>query len=159
MPSTQRYPVIPRTLCFVLDGDDVLLIKRSPHKRLFPGKVNGLGGHVEAGEDILQSARREIHEESGLEVEDLWLAGVLHVDGKLGQAAALSDGTLPGVIVFVYLGSPPHRDVRASEEGELIWAPLAEVDRLDWVDGDPRLLRAALAANASGRPFSMYLDA
>jgi len=112
---------------------------------------------VEVGEDILQSARREIHEESGLDVEDLWLAGVIHVDGKLGQAATLGDGTLPGVIVFVYLGSAPQRTVRASEEGELFWAPLAEVGRLDWVDGDPRLLLAALEARADGRPFSMYL--
>ncbi len=38
-----RYQVIPRTLCFVFDGNDVLLIKRSPHERLFPNKINGLG--------------------------------------------------------------------------------------------------------------------
>ena len=157
MPSVQRYPVIPRTLCFILDGDDVLLIQRSLHKRLFPGKVNGLGGHVEAGEDVLQSARRETLEESGLDVADFWLAGVVHVDGRLGQAAALADGTMPGVVVFVTVGSAPQRDVSASEEGELIWTPLADVDGLDWVDGDPRLLRLALEARAAGRPFSLYL--
>lgn len=157
MAASPRYPVIPRTLCFILDGDDVLLIKRSQHKRLFPGKVNGLGGHVEAGEDVLSSARRETLEESGLAVDDLWLAGVVHVDGRLGQAAPLADGVMPGVVVFVYLGSAPQRDVRASMEGELIWTPLAEVDRLDWVDGDARLLLAALEARAAGRPFSLYL--
>ena len=157
MPSVQRYPVIPRTLCFILDGDDVLLIQRSLHKRLFPGKVNGLGGHVEAGEDVLQSARRETLEECGLDVDDYWLAGVVHVDGGLGQADALADGVVPGVMVFVTIGSAPQRVVSASEEGELIWTPLADVDGLDWVDGDPRLLRLALEARTAGRPFSLYL--
>jgi 8-oxo-dGTP diphosphatase len=156
MPSAV-YAVIPRTLCFILHGDDVLLIRRSPHKRLFPGKINGIGGHVEAGEDVLASARREAEEESGLHVEDLWLAGVVHVDGGLGQAAQLGDGTLPGVIVFVYVGAAAQRAVRASDEGELVWAPLAEVDGLDWVDGDPRLLRLALEAWSTRRPFSLYL--
>lgn len=158
MSPASRYPVIPRTLCFVLNGDEVLLIKRSLHKRLFPGKVNGLGGHVEPGEDVLSSARRETLEESGLAVDDFWLAGVVHVEGGLGQAAALADGTLPGVMILVTVGSAPGRDVRASEEGELIWAPLADVDGLDWVDGDARLLRLALAARAAGKPFSLYLS-
>jgi 8-oxo-dGTP diphosphatase len=152
-----RYPTVPRTLCFVLHGDDVLLIQRARHKRLFPGKVNGVGGHVEAGEDVAASAAREIFEETGLEVNDLWLAGVVHVDGRLGQADALPDGSMPGVMVFVYTAQARSRDVRASEEGELIWAPLAQVHGLDWVDGDPRLLLAALEAQRAGRPFSLYL--
>ena len=159
MAASLRYPVIPRTLCFILDGDDVLLIRRALHKRIFPGKINGIGGHVESGEDVLQSARREIREESGLDVDDLWLAGVVHVDGSLGQAAAFADGTMPGVVVFVYVGQAPHREVVASDEGDLFWAPLDAVDSLDWVDGDPKLLRLALEARAACRPFSLYLDA
>ncbi len=64
-----RYLTVPRTLCFILHGDDVLLIQRAPHKRIFPGKVNGVGGHVEAGEDVAASAAREILEETGLAVD------------------------------------------------------------------------------------------
>ena len=60
-------------------------------------------------------------------------------------------------MVFVTIGSAPQRVVSASEEGELIWTPLADVDGLDWVDGDPRLLRLALEARTAGRPFSLYL--
>jgi 8-oxo-dGTP diphosphatase len=154
-----RYLTVPRTLCFVLHGDDVLLIRRAKHKRLFPGKVNGVGGHVEAGEDVAASAAREIFEETGLEVSDLWLAGVVHVDGGLGQADTLPDGSMPGVMVFVFTAQAASRDVRASEEGELIWVALSQVDGLDWVDGDPRLLLAALEAQRVGRPFSLYLSA
>ena len=154
-----RHLTVPRTLCFVLYGDDVLLIQRAQHKRLFPGKVNGVGGHVEAGEDVAASAAREILEETGLAVDDLWLAGVIHVDGQLGQADALPDGTMPGVLVLVFTAQARSRDVHASEEGELIWAPLSQVHGLDWVDGDPRLLLAALEARRTGRPFSLYLAA
>ena len=150
-----RYLTVPRTLCFVLSGDDVLVIKRSLHKRLFPGKVNGVGGHVERGEDVAASAAREILEETGLAVTHLWLAGVLHIDGRLGQAEPLPDGSLPGVMVFVFTADAPSRDVQASDEGELLWVPLAAVDGLDWVDGDPWLLRRALEARAANRAFSL----
>ena len=153
--TSLRYLVVPRTLCFVLDGDDVLVLKRSPLKRLFPGKANGVGGHVEPGEDVAASAAREIREETGLDVTDLWLAGVVHVDGRLGQAEPLSDGRMPGVMVFVFTATASSRVVQPSDEGELHWASLAEVDRLDWVDGDPGLLLAALTARATGRQFTL----
>ena len=43
-----RYQYIPRVLVLVADGDRVLLIRRGQHKRLWPGKFNAPGGHVEA---------------------------------------------------------------------------------------------------------------
>jgi 8-oxo-dGTP diphosphatase len=155
MPSAPAYLVVPRTLCFILHGDDVLVLKRSPSKRLFPGKANGVGGHVEAGEDIYLSALREIAEETGLAVSDLWLAGVVHVDAALGQTAPLASGETPGVIIFVFTAQASQVVVRQSDEGELMWMPLDQVDGLDWVDGDPGLLRRALAARRTGEPFFM----
>ena len=152
-----RYLTVPRTLCFVLNGDDVLLIRRSLHKRLFPGKVNGVGGHVETGEDVVVSAAREIFEEKGLRVHDLRLAGVVHVDGRLGQTDPLPDGTVPGVMVFVFTAQAAGRDICPGDEGDLLWVPLSEVHGLDWVDGDPRLLLLALEARDSRRPFSLTL--
>ncbi|MEI2688218.1 MAG: NUDIX domain-containing protein [Anaerolineae bacterium] len=112
-----RYLTVPRTLCFLLHGDDVLLIQRARHKRLFPGKVNGVGGHVEPGEDVAASAAREIYEESGLAVDDLWLAGVVHVDGRLGQADALPDGVMPGVMLFVFTAQARSRDAARQRGG------------------------------------------
>lgn len=42
-----RWQVIPRTLCFVTNSDDILLMKHALHKKIFPNHYNGLGGqHV-----------------------------------------------------------------------------------------------------------------
>jgi 8-oxo-dGTP diphosphatase len=125
---TERYQAVPRTLSFLRHGERWLLIRRAPHKRLWPNLYNGLGGHVEAGEGILESARREVREEAGVEAEDLRLVGIMHAD---------EDGL--GVIVFIFAGVTATATVRGSDEGTPVWATAEEVLRLD-VLPDVRLI-------------------
>src|SRR5262245_25900618 len=99
-----RYTLIPRVLCFITHGVDVLLIKGAPTKRLWAGKYNGLGGHVERGESVHAAARREILEEAGLEPAGLRLRGVVSID--TGQA--------PGIGIFVFTGRSQGRETVAS---------------------------------------------
>ena len=55
-----RYTVILRTAIFLRRGDSYLLLKGAPTKRLWANKYNGLGGHVENGEDVLSAAKWEL---------------------------------------------------------------------------------------------------
>jgi len=55
---------VPRTLIFLERNGHVLLIRGGPDK-WFAGRYNGLGGHVEPGEDVYTAALREVQEEAG----------------------------------------------------------------------------------------------
>jgi 8-oxo-dGTP diphosphatase len=140
---TERYVASPRTLTFLLDGDDVLLILRSPDAHLFPARYNGVGGHVERGEDVLSSARREVREETGLDVSDLALRCLLHVD---------EGPTRPGVLVFVFVGWPGRRDVTASGEGTLHWVPLSRLGELALLPDLPPLLARIVSLPPGAAP-------
>jgi 8-oxo-dGTP diphosphatase len=125
-----RYTVVPRTLSFLIHGDDVLLLRGAAKKRLWPGKLNGVGGHLEPREDPLTSARREIYEETGLVVHDLTLRGIVHISDQEDT---------PGVLLFVFTGTAPSREVRSSDEGDLAWYPHQALPWAELVE-DLRLL-------------------
>ena len=77
------------TLCLVRAEDRLLLLRASDRKDRFAGLWNGIGGHVRAGENIRDAARREVREESGLEPNELRLRAVIHEEGLLGKAHVL----------------------------------------------------------------------
>jgi len=113
--SRERYMLIPRTAIFLRRGDLVLLIKGALTKRLWAGKYNGLGGHVERGEDILSAAKRELMEEAGL-TADLWLCGTVIVDaGEIG------------ICLYVFSGESFEGEIKASKEGTVEWVPFERV--------------------------------
>lgn len=145
-----RWIVIPRTLCFVLNGDDVLMMKRSPTRRIFPNRYNGVGGHVERDEDILTSARREILEETGLNVRDVQLRAVYNVNA--GQAS--------GIAVFVFTAISDSREFVPNVEGTLHWINRDAILLLDLVDDLPTLLPRILdlPANQTAPPLFIHLS-
>lgn len=66
------------TICIIRNNQEVLLGLK---KRGFgQGRWNGFGGHVETNEDIEEAAKREVYEESGLEVQQLREVGVIEFE-------------------------------------------------------------------------------
>ncbi|MCR4586990.1 MAG: NUDIX domain-containing protein [Lachnospiraceae bacterium] len=110
---------------------DVLLQKRSANKESFPGMYDtSSAGHIQAGDEPLESAKRELGEELGIRAqdEDLTYVGKFHIHyekefhGKLFKDNEVS---------FVFLYDKPvdaEKLVLQEEEVEGVkWFPIEEV--------------------------------
>lgn len=107
----QRYQLVPRTLIFIEKDQKYLMLTKKKKNSFGFGKINGVGGHIEKGEEPYEAARREIEEEAGINVKNLDLAAVLFID--------IND--VPGIQVFVFKAIYDNGVVQASDEGSLEW--------------------------------------
>jgi 8-oxo-dGTP diphosphatase len=57
--------------CFVKKDGKYLMLKRHQSKRIMPGVWMAPGGHLEFGEGLFECAKREICEETGLEIKNI----------------------------------------------------------------------------------------
>jgi 8-oxo-dGTP diphosphatase len=141
------YTPIVATLGYVMspDGQRVLMIHRNARQDdQHLGKYNGLGGKMEAGEDIAACMRREIMEEAGIECLEMRLRGTLNWPG-FGKQGEDWLGFI--FVIDRYTGTP----FESNTEGKLEWVPLSELDALPMWEGDRHFL--PLVFDDDPRPF------
>lgn len=116
------------TLCYVRENGRTLMIHRTKKRNdMHQGKWNGLGGKLEAGESPEECARREIQEESGLNVDRLTLKGVL-------TFPEFSKGE--DWYAFIFEACGVSGEMIDSPEGVLEWVPDGQILELNLWEGD-----------------------
>jgi 8-oxo-dGTP diphosphatase len=141
------YTPILGTLGYVLSPDRqrVLMIHRNARgDDHHLGKYNGLGGKVEANEDVAAGMRREIREEAGIECLDLSLRGTISWPG-FGKRGEDWFGFV--FVVTRFGGTPRER----CPEGALEWVAVETMAELPMWEGDRNFL--PLVFDADPRPF------
>jgi len=103
---------------------DVLLIRRAKEPR--KGQWSLPGGKLEFGETLIEGVRREVREETGLEVEILGLIDVAETIRDAEAGAANDHFVLIDYSARVISGTA----VAASDAAEARWFALAELDAL-----------------------------
>jgi len=123
------------TLGYLLsaDGERVLLVHRSRPGDVHAGKWNGLGGKLEAGEDVYSCLCRELQEEAGVQVTSARLRGTVSWPG-FGAGGEDWFGFV--FVVDGWTGEVPDHN----EDGTLEWHPIAQLAELPMWEGDRQWL-------------------
>ena len=119
-----RYLMVPRTLIFLRNEDKILLIKGSPDKKIWPGLYNGIGGHIERGENLISAAERELLEETGIAGVDLSLRGIIFIDVNQNN----------GITLYIFEGFVESKTIKNSPEGEIEWINTEEIHNYPLVE-------------------------
>ncbi|MEH7178321.1 NUDIX hydrolase [Neobacillus vireti] len=99
------------TLCFLKKDDEVLMLLRAkePNK----GKWNGVGGKIEHEETPVENCKREVLEETGLQLKNQIFKGMIALNGI--------------ECIYVFASNDFEGNILPSDEGILEWK------KLDWI--------------------------
>lgn len=109
----------------IIVGEDnkILLLKRADDIHWQPGKWSLVGGMVEDGEDVLDACKREIKEETGLELDNF----------REKYAIQRNPESIEYIFITKYDGDPDDIDLDLSENTHYGWYLPEEMKFLDHV--------------------------
>lgn len=128
-------------MCMVYDGEGNVLVQNRLNPD-WPGIVFP-GGHVEAGESFYDAAVREVFEETGLTVSELQMCGI--------KDWFRDDGTR--YVVLLYKTDKFEGELTSSDEGEVMWIPLAKLQDTETPEPMKTMLKVFLEDNLSEQFF------
>jgi 8-oxo-dGTP diphosphatase len=133
----------------IRDGRWLMMLRNKKKDDLNEGRWIGIGGKKLPQESIRTCARREVREETGLEVGELTYRGRVYFQ---------SPGPYEEVIT-VYTGIPAGTASESCREGTLAWIAEGEVMNLNLWPGDRLFLRRLLEGETEVFCLGMVYDA
>lgn len=112
-------------LCLIQDGEKILLQNRV--KKDWKGYTLP-GGHVEAGESFVDAVKREMKEETGLDIQNPKLVGIKQFPFKNEENVNCR------YIVLLFKADKFSGEVVSSSEGEMTWVRYDQLSSMDTVD-------------------------
>jgi len=113
MTATKKRNIAVTLECFVKKDDKYLMLHRSPKKRIMPDVWMAPGGHREFNEGLFACARREVKEETGLDIKNLKVIATGN--------AYLQDLDQEFFFHFVEADYAGGEVIPEPENGELVW--------------------------------------
>ncbi len=134
-----------QTLCHIIDVDK-LLLKRAT-RGISQGRWNAPGGNIEEGETAEECAIREVFEETGLKVSELFDHGNLnfYLDGKNELS----------VKAHLFSTTDFEGEAKSTEEGEVKWFDVDDVPLEEMWPDDEFWLSLMLAGRMFNADFYM----
>ena len=111
--------------CFVKKGKKYLMLHRGKHKRIMPDVWMAPGGHIEFNEGLYEAARREVKEETGLDIRN--------IEVKAIGTAYLKDLNQELFFHFLFADYAGGKVVQNEHDGKLVWLTPKEIAKLPTV--------------------------
>ena len=119
--------MILATLCYLKqDGHTLMVYRNKKPNDMHAGKWNGLGGKFEPGESPEECVIREVQEESGLQIRNPRIHGLLMFPSFKGE----------DWYVFVFTAREFEGELIDSPEGKLEWIPDEKLTSLNLWESD-----------------------
>lgn len=115
------------TLCYIEQDDKYLMLHRVKKVNdMNHDKWIGVGGKLEPGESPEDCLLREVKEETGLTLKKFFYRGIVtFVSDKYGTE-----------YMHLFTATEYEGELQACDEGELVWVPKADMEKLNLWEGD-----------------------